>query len=397
MPTGTATASGPNAANVGAVNSAANAALAGSAIDVQAVYDMLGELDEREAKREPMHSPIVTVYAPNADSESGVGAATMTIDGISAYIPAIDRDYLIDSSQLAAIQRLIKRVSVSGRPANIGLYSEPGSGKTTLGIQIAAMRRGPVVVCEASAWQTPDEVYATMTGIDRESGAVQARASRFVMGIETPGATVVINDVANLQNPRVQNGLNELLDPSTRSTFVEVLGRAVRVAPGVVIVGTWNTNTISATELSGQILDRFASGLMFEVPLPTNGALAHILTARTGINRPGAQRLAALAEWMRNDADPIPVATRRLIAAAEEVVDGASIGHAIAYTIFAELDATERARAYQIIAVNIGDADQNERDAWATPISGDYLALGDVISESDSESGPEGASNDNAS
>ena len=304
MPTG-ASASGTNAANVGAVNSAADAMLADSAIDVQAVYDMLGELDEQaEAKREPMHAPIVTVYAPNAPNTDSGDA--MTIDGISAYTPAIDRDYLIDSSQLAAIQRLINRIDRSGRPANIGLYGEPGSGKTTLGVQIAAMRRGPVVVCEASAWQTPDEVYATTTGIDRESGAVQARASRFVMGIETPGATVVINDVANLQNPRVQNGLNELLDPSTRATFVEALGRAVRVAPGVVIIGTWNTNTISATELSGQILDRFASGLMFEVPLPTNGALAHILTARTGINRPGAQRLAR-GEWLRNDAVRFPL------------------------------------------------------------------------------------------
>jgi hypothetical protein len=235
---------------------------------------------------------------------------------------------------------------------------------------------------EAAAKQTADEWYGEATGIDKTSGAVTFRASRFVQAIETPNAVCVINDIALLQSRTVQNGLNELLDPTTRSTFVEQLGRVVRVARGVIIVGTWNVGAeyTGASTLSAQLLSRFRSGSMFEVGFPNNGALVHILRKRTGINEPSARRLSNLADWMHNDPDPIEVDTRGLIAAAHLIVKGRPIGHAIAFTIFGELDAGERERAFGIIDVQLKETNADEAEArlWDTPKSGAYVALGDV-------------------
>lgn len=366
---------------VGAVVQAATDALAGEAFDMDAVYAALADYDEQERRRrEPAHERRESTYAATVP-DAGQDADGADVDGITVYRPRLDRDYLADVSQLAAIRRVIARADRTGTPQNVGLFGDAGSGKSTLGIQIAAMRRGIAVVCEAAQWQTPDEVYAQTTGLDRESGNVIAHPSQFVRGIETPGATVIVNDIANVQNVKVQNGLNELLDPSTRATYVAALGRSVRVAPGVVIVGTWNTNTISASELSGQILSRFRSGCMMEVPFPNGDTLAAILSARTGVNTPTARKLADFADWMRNDPDPIPVDMRGMISAAMEIVDGATIGAALRFTVLSDMDESERTRAYTIIATNTRDADEREREAWTRPVDGTYAALSDVFGQ----------------
>ncbi len=334
---------------------------------------------ERERRRnEPKHEAIDWSYRPES-SENGA-------------VPAIDREFMIDRTQLAAIQRVIAMAD-RGVPQNVGLRGEAGSGKTSLGQQIGAIRRAPTFVYEMSQLQSADEAFGQLVR-DASGESFSYRPSLLVRGIETPGSVVLLNDVANLQSRTVQNGLNDLLDPSTRGTFVEQIGRRVIVAQGVIIVGSWNEGgAYAAQELSAQILDRFRAGALFEVPFPSNGTLAHILRARTGVNEPNAARLANLADWLRGDPTPIMISTRGLIAAARQIVEGASVGEALACTLFGDLESAERVRAFTIIDVQLGAmrADDIERDRWSVPAYGDYVSIAEAAKpEADSATASEG-------
>jgi hypothetical protein len=370
-----------------------------AALDLDRIFADLSDMDQAERaalalRHEPKHDVTVrATYAPSVASDEHA-------DTLAAFVPSLDPEYLIDSAQLEAIRRVIAVADSTGQPQNIGLHGPAGSGKTTMAIQIGAIRRAPTFVIDSSDKQTADEWFGTQTIAD---GTIEYHVSDFVRGLETPGSVVILDDVALLQSRTIQNGLNAILDPSRRSIFIQSLGRTVTVAPGVCICGTWNVGDeySSASDLSAQILDRFRAGAMFEVPFPSNGALTHVLSARTGLNTLMAQRLANLAEWLRGDADPIFVSTRGLIAAGHHIVSGASVGHAVFYTVLGDCDASERARAYGIIDVALGGCDDDERALWATPVSGDYVRLGDVYSDSTPDSTPdstdsEGSDNDNA-
>lgn len=294
-------------------------------------------------------------------------------------VPALDPDHIVDRQMFDAVLRVIKVCEATGRPQNMGLHGPAGSGKTTFGAQIAAIRKGPFFVFEMASAQTADEVYGSQS---IEDGTLKFNPSELVKGLTTEGATVLINDVALLQSRTAQNGLNEILDPSTRSTFVPGYGEVV-VAPRVIIVGTWNVGAeyTGASELSEQILDRFRAGALIEVPYPSGSVMADILQARTGIDRANAERLARAADWLRGDSDPIEVSVRGLIAAATHLIHGATVGQAIAYTVLGDRDAGERARAFGILAVKIGNTNDNTpkgREMWAAPQAGTMVRLGDV-------------------
>lgn len=291
-------------------------------------------------------------------------------------VPALDPSYLIDVAQLAAIKRVLKLAEETGQPQNIGLHGPAGSGKTTLAVQIGALHRGPTVVVDSTDKETANDWFSTSTLKD---GTLTEVESDFVKAVETEGAVIVLDDVALLQSRTVQSGLNALLDPSRRSIFVQRLNREVRVAPKVIFVGTWNVGAeyTAASELSLQILDRFRSGALFEVPYPDDGVLANIIRARSACPKAVATRLADAAAWLRSDPDPIEPSTRGLVAAGNHVRQGATIGHALFYTVFGELDPETRQRAYTILATNITRAGypDTERKLWEAPQIGNYVSL----------------------
>lgn len=331
--------------------------------DLQSVYDALEELDA-EAKLAEESKP--TPIAPK-------------VRFVNGQVPSLDGDYLIDSVHLSAIRRVIA-LAESGEPQNMGFYGPAGSGKTTLGVQIGALRGSTTFVIDSTDKQTADEWFGTQT-IDQ--GVLLTHESDFVKAIETPNAVVVLDDVALLQNRTVQNGLNAILDPTRRSIFVQQLGRIISVADGVIIVGTWNVgDEYVAERLSAQIVDRFRSGVMFELPYPDDGALEHVLKARTGISPKGAAALTKMVEWLRGNpaTKDMLVSTRGLIAAAKHIVHGATYGEAVAFTVFSELDPNELAKAFQAIQAKANadvpgqsKAAVAERKQWDIPVRGQAM------------------------
>lgn len=336
--------------------------------DMEAALEAAAEA-EQEAKRAIARTLAKPAYDVSVSSDH--------------FVPAIDTEYLIDSAQYAAVKAVIDMATLTGEPQNIGVHGPAGSGKSSFGIQVGAIRQAPTFIIEAAAKESASDWY-TETFHD-ENKRVVYRESRFVQGIETSGAVVVINDVALLQSRTVQNGLNELLDPTTRRTFVEKLGREVKVAKGVIIIATWNVGAeyTGASDLSLQIIDRLRAGCMFEMPYPDTATLTSIIRGRTSLSAADAKRLAKVVGWLREDSAPVEVSTRGLLAAAKLVEYGVNIGAALNYTIFGELDDEERSRVYGIIDVALGKEStlsDAERLKWAAPEAGKFVKLASVHS-----------------
>jgi hypothetical protein len=292
-------------------------------------------------------------------------------------VPSIDPHYLIDDAQLRAIKRRLAIAQSTRQPQNIGLHGPAGSGKTTMGVQIGALYQGPTVIIDSTDKETANDWFGTQ---QLKDGTLTFVESDFVRAVETENCVIILDDVALIQNRTVQSGLNAFLDPSRRSIYVQQLGRTVRVAPGVIFVGTWNVGSeyTSASELSLQIVDRFRSGALFEVPYPDDGILASIVRGRSGCSKGDASRLADVAAWLRSDPDPIDCSTRGLVGAAEAIVAGATIGEALFFSVFGELSLEERQRAYGIIGTNLTRSGylDNERPRWDTPRTGQYVPVG---------------------
>ena len=332
------------------------------------VYAALEELEREEAAAKQRELDQIKAKAEEAEQALRAAKASEYVVTVGeGSVPVLDKDCMVEETMLRATHRTIALADL-GKPQNIGVHGPAGSGKTTFGLQIGALRGSPTFLCEAAGKQTADEWYTVTTGI--VDGKIQTVPSHFVTGIETENAVVVINDINLLQDRTIQNGLNDFLDPSTRSTFVEQLGRRVTVAKGVIIVGTWNVGYSSGTELAEQIIDRFRAGILFEMPYPEDGALAHIIHVRSGLALPKAEELAEMASWFSGDSARIECSTRGLIAAACHVAQGATFGEAVAFTVFGELDSKQRQTAFGII-----DKHRPGSPIWATPKRGNYVRI----------------------
>ncbi|MDE1850046.1 MAG: CbbQ/NirQ/NorQ C-terminal domain-containing protein [Candidatus Micrarchaeota archaeon] len=288
-------------------------------------------------------------------------------------IPAVDPAYRVNTLHARAINETLRRLDATGEPVNIGLHGPAGSGKTTLVAQIAAHRGTPLYVLEMAAIQTADECYGTQTLERSDDGGTRLVfcESELVRGVETPGAVVLINDLALLQSSRAQNGLNELLDPSTRRTYLASADREIAVAPGVIIAATWNVGSeyTGASIISEQLLDRFRSGLLLYVDHPPLTTLTALIQARAGCSDAIADRLANVATWLRHDDDPINVSTRALPSAAQLIAAGMPLGEAIRVTLLGDLSTEDATRAFGIINVNVGRVyPKDDPSLWIAPV-----------------------------
>lgn len=309
----------------------------------------------------------------SAKVEAEAEADDVSREVASGAIPAIDSAYTVDLADWAAIKRVIAEADSTGMAQNMGFYGPAGSGKTTLAVQVGAFRRSHTVVVDSTDRESAADWFGTSTLKD---GTLTVEPSDFVTAIETPGATVILDDVAYVTSRTVNNGLSALLDPSRRSIYVQSLGREVRVAAGVLLIGTWNVGAEynGATDLSMHLVDRFRSGALFEVPYPDDSVLSSIIQKRTGVPSGVADRLADVTSWLRSDPEPFEVSTRSLLAAAKQVANGATIGAALFYTVFGELDIRERQRAYGIILTQCSKAGypESEQSLWEAPRKGNY-------------------------
>ncbi len=255
-------------------------------------------------------------------------------------VPTADPYYIISSEVAEEVGRVIKMTDEPGNIENLAVIGPHGSGKTSLAMQIAALRKSPFLAQSAYLARSSDEWFGTET-IDLKHG-MQYNQTLFVEALETPGATVCINDLLLMQNKSVQNGLNDLLDPSIRQVWVDAitrtLGRPIRVAPNVLIIATWNQGAkyTGSITLASNIMDRFPNRIMMGYP-PVEAQIA-ILMRKTNVDYDQAQRICNYSSALGNLEEPIDVSIRSLLQIAKKVALGAHIRDAMQYTIIASED-----------------------------------------------------------
>ena len=260
-------------------------------------------------------------------------------------IPEADPDYFVSSLVAAEIQRVLALCEV--QPENLALVGPKGSGKTALALQIAAKRKSPCYVANAYTQRSSDEWFGR-EAVSMDKGTYYV-PSLFVEALETEGAVVIINDMALMQNKSIQNGLNDILDYGIRFVWVEAiaatLGRPVRVAPKVLIIGTWNEGAAYTGNimLSANLTDRFPNRIYMDYP-PAE-VQQSILMRKTGISHEDSKRLSDFGEKLRGLQDPVEVSMRGLIQAGRKLKLGANIHDSLYFTIISGLKPESQEKA----------------------------------------------------
>lgn len=252
--------------------------------------------------------------------------ATQATNGL--YVPARDPNFWIRESIYSEIKRL---VSISQKhPVNILITGMQGTGKTSLGRQIAAVFSRPA--CEIQCGYMIDSTQWFGSREFSPDRGTFYRESQFVKAVETPGALILLDELNRTENPKVANSLFWLLD-TRRAAWIDDIQREVRVASGVIFVATLNEGALFAgiDILDGALRDRFS---VVQLDSPSHDTEVAIIVSKSGLKGEAASKLVDFASLIRKNPEiERKVSTRQLLIAAEDMVHGASLRDAVMFAV----------------------------------------------------------------
>lgn len=265
--------------------------------------------------------------APGSAPERSVADA----NGSALPVPPVEEGFWVSSRNLERLGRVASR-SARGEQVNVLVRGPKGCGKTTLARVFAARWSRPFYEVHCGAFVDAEQWF----GKDRlNQGETWYRKARFIHAVETPGCVVLLDEI-NRAHPEVLNAILGLLD-WRRSLWSDDLTYEVRVAPGVVFFATLNEGEefYGANPLDAAVRDRFPRTVRLDYP-PRREETA-ILRAH-GLAPRMAEKLTEFAHTLRKAARPVPVSTRQLLVAAEEVCEGASLREAVETSVIFGVD-----------------------------------------------------------
>lgn len=290
--------------------------------------------------------------------DSGLIVAT---NGNGLFIPTANPHYFIERDKLDKLARNEEMSKLE--PQCIGLKGPTGAGKTSLGLQFAAVYQRLTYIMNCGAMARPDQWFGSMGA--NESGTY-FQIAEFIKALETPRSCIIFDEMNRVENPKVLNPLIGLLDESQFQVFIDEIGRWVHIAPGVVFFATIN----EGWEYQGTDPIDTALGRRFEwmtMKYPPREQLVMIMMNRSTIKKTDAELISNFAAGLAaHDKEPIFIDTRQLIKMAKHVAFGASIRDAFEYTFAAGLKASQFEKAMGALQQLLRTGFDKATPAWMT-------------------------------
>jgi len=241
-------------------------------------------------------------------------------------VPPDEEGFWISQRNLERLSRVASR-AYRGERVNVLVRGPKGCGKTTFARVYAARNTKPFYEVHCGAFVDNEQWF----GKDRLSdGQTWYRKARFIHAVETPHCVVLLDEI-NRAHPEVLNAILGLLD-WRRSLWSDDLTYEVKVAEGVTFFATLNEGEefYGVNPLDAALRDRFPRTVRLDYPPEQEET--RILVAH-GLPQREAEKLTSFAHTVRKAGRPLPVSTRQLLVAAEEVMDGASMHDAVETSI----------------------------------------------------------------
>jgi MoxR-like ATPase len=181
--------------------------------------------------------------------------------------------------------------------------------------------------------------------------------SAFTQAIQTPNSIVLLDDIAHVHDRTITNGLLPALD-FTRIVEIDYLQMYIKVAAGVIIIGTGNQGYkySGANKLDHALVSRFENRIYIKPH--SDDVIRQIIRDRTGLDPISANRLIKLFQKLRSDPkSQIEVDMRGLLAAASDMHLGASFYEAVTYTLLGDLDPQQQEAVKAIVHVEMDEAE----------------------------------------
>ena len=237
-------------------------------------------------------------------------------------VPSGEAGFWISPQNRERLSR-IASMSERGERVNTLIRGPKGCGKTTLAREFAHLFQRPYHEVHCGAFIDAEQWF----GKDRLSnGETWYRKARFVHAIETPCSVTLLDEI-NRAHPEVLNAILGLLD-WRRSMWSDDLGYKIMVARGVIFFATINEGDdyYGINPLDSALRDRFTRTIRLSYP-PRREETK--ILQKHGLSKEVANQLTLFANTLRKATNPIPVSTRQLLVATEELKDNASLRDAV--------------------------------------------------------------------
>lgn len=221
-------------------------------------------------------------------------------------------------------------------PINILIRGKHGLGKSELARQLAATYDMDYVPIPINLLQESGQLMGHDEFQDNQTVFLE---SNFVKAVRTPNSLVHLEELNRPESPKALGELFPILDDG-RMIVHDKLGE-VRVAPGVVFVGTLNVGFeyTGIDPLDEALRDRFHFVELGYLPPAEE---AKLINMRTGLSGASVDHLIEFVNSLRYDGqDPIHVSTRRILMIAELMQAGLPMQAAIVNCIGIDKDKLE--------------------------------------------------------